>query len=57
VQFADWVNLTIQPPEAFRESFVAERSALESRLKEQIPMDVRYQMAKVDIPPAGTAHE
>jgi hypothetical protein len=57
VQFADWVNLTIQPPEAFRESFVAERSALESRLKEQIPMDVRYQMAKVDIPPAATAHE
>jgi hypothetical protein len=57
VQFADWVNLTIQPPEAFRESFVAERGELESRLKEQIPMDVRYQMAKADIPAAGTAHE
>ena len=57
VQFQDWVNLTIQPPEAFRASFVAERSVLESRLKEQIPMDVRYQMAKVDTPAAGTAHE
>jgi hypothetical protein len=57
VQFQDWVNLTIQPPEAFRASFVAERSALESRLKEQIPMDVRYQMAKADNPAAGTVHE
>lgn len=57
VQFQDWVNLTIQPPEAFRGRFMAERSALESRLKEQIPMDVRYQMAKVDIPVPGAAHE
>ena len=57
VQFAEWVNLTIQPPEAFRASFVAERGVLESRLKEQIPMDVRYQMAKADIPAPGGARE
>lgn len=57
VQFQDVVNLTIQPPEAFRANFMAERGALESRLKEQIPMDVRYQMAKVDIPSADSAHE
>jgi hypothetical protein len=57
VQFQDVVNLTIQPPEAFRANFVAERNALELRLKEQIPMDVRYQMAKADFPAAGTVHE
>ena len=46
VQFQEWVNLTIEPPEAFKGDFMAERGDLETRLKEQVPFDVRYQMAK-----------
>ena len=46
VQFQEWVNLTIEPPENFKGTFMAERSDLEARLKEHVPFDVRYQMAK-----------
>jgi hypothetical protein len=46
VQFQDIVNLTIDPPESFKGAFMAQTKDLEARLKEQIPFDVRYQMAK-----------
>jgi hypothetical protein len=46
VQFQDIVNLTIDPPESFKGAFMAQSKDLEARLKEQIPFDVRYQMAK-----------
>jgi hypothetical protein len=46
VQFQDMVNLTIDPPESFKGAFMAQSKDLEVRLKEQVPFDVRYQMAK-----------
>jgi hypothetical protein len=46
VQFQDMVNLTIDPPESFKGAFMAQSKDLEVRLKEQIPFDVRYQMAR-----------
>ncbi len=46
VQFQDIVNLTIDPPEPFKGTFMAQRNDLELRLKEQVPFDVHYQMAK-----------
>jgi hypothetical protein len=46
VQFQDIVNLTIEPPEPFKGTFMAQRNDLELRLKEQVPFDVHYQMAK-----------
>ena len=46
VQFQEWVNLTIELPEAFKGDFMSERGELETRLKEHVPFDVRYQMAK-----------
>jgi len=46
VQFQDWVNLTIEPPESFKEIFAAQRESLEAGLKEHVPLDVRYQFSK-----------
>lgn len=46
VQFQDIVNLTIDPSESFKGAFMAQSKDLEARLKEQVPFDVRYQMAK-----------
>ena len=46
VQFDEWVNLTIEPPESFKEIFAAERQSLEDGLKEHVPLDVRYQFSK-----------
>ena len=46
VQFQDMVNLTIDPPESFKGTFMAQSKDLEVRLKEQVPFDVRYQMAR-----------
>ena len=46
VQFQDMVNLTIDPPESFKGAFMAQSKDLEVRLKEQVPFDVRYQMAR-----------
>ena len=46
VQFQDIVNLTIDPPESFKGAFMAQSKDLEERLKEQVPFDVYYQMAK-----------
>jgi hypothetical protein len=50
VQFQDAINLTIEPPETFSATFTAARNDLESRLKEHVPLDVRYQMTKVNLP-------
>ena len=50
VQFQDAINLTIEPPETFRTTYMTQRNDLELRLKEHVPLDVRYQMAKVNLP-------
>jgi hypothetical protein len=50
VQFQDTINLTIEPPETFRTTYMTQRNDLELRLKEHVPLDVRYQMAKVNLP-------
>ena len=53
VQFQDMVNLTIDPSESFKGAFMAQSKDLEARLKEQVPFDVRYQMAKQLCPEEG----
>lgn len=53
VQFDEWVNLTIDPPESFKALFTAERESLEVGLKEHVPLDVRYQFLKKERPDGG----